>query len=91
MAKTEASTALSIELASAGIRVAFERLVRRAERAGISVVVDSDAVAIKLVPTSVEKSSGDLRGAALDTIRVHNACGSASAKVSGDACSYGVL
>lgn len=91
MGKAPAHAELKIELASAALAVDFERLIRRAERAGISVVVNADAMAILLVPTALERAGDDLRNAAMDTITCTNACGSTGAKVSGLACNNGLL
>ena len=72
---------LRIHLRSRTIAGKLRGLVEAAERAGLRVVVDSDAVAIKLMPQEDEASAADLRTAGIDTVRVHNACGSGAAAV----------
>ena len=89
MSISRPNEALRIELATFALAKKLERIVAGAARAGISVVVDADAVALRLIPTAVEKSGVDLRELG-DVVKVHNACGSTAAVVSGNACSYGV-
>jgi collagenase-like PrtC family protease len=73
-------------LRAAAIAEKLTRLVREAERAGIAVVVDADLMAIRLVPAEAE----DLHASTYDTVRVHNACGGGSARVSGFAVNDGL-
>jgi hypothetical protein len=65
----------------------LRRLVSDARKVGLSVVVDADAVAIRLIPTA-EAAGNDVRGLG-EVVDVDNACGSQGAKVSGDACCFG--
>ena len=76
--------------ATVSLQEQFKRLVAKAARAGIDVVVDADAVAIRLIPRDVSDRGDDLRQLG-DIVRVHNACGSSAAKVSGLACNDGNL
>lgn len=67
------------QLTSYALKVKFEKLVRAAVRAGLSVIVDSDAQAIKLIPTAVAGRAIDLRALdGFDTVTVHGACGGGS-------------
>jgi len=67
----------------------FERLVHRAYLAGLYVVVDSDAVAIRVM-TRLQGAGGDVDLRALgEKISVDNACGGSGPKSSGEACKYG--
>lgn len=68
----------------------FHKLMARAHREGLDVVVDSDAIAVRFIPSTVVKSGADLREEGI-TVRVDNACGSTTAKVSGRACNDGNL
>lgn len=65
------------ELAAYALKVKLERLVAQAKRAGVVVVADADAVAIRLVPEVEIREGVDLRELGV-TARVHNACGSSS-------------
>ena len=76
------------ELAAYAIKVQLEKLVARAKRAGVMVVADSDAVAIRLIPASAVREGVDLRELGV-TARVHNACGGGSSRVGGDPITHG--
>lgn len=78
------------ELVSHKLKTEFEALVKKAKRAGFAIVVDADAVAIRIVPERVAAESGDLRGVG-EMVRVHNGCGGGGPGSSGDACNYGNL
>jgi hypothetical protein len=67
----------------------LERLRVDAEEAGFALVVDSDAMAVRVM-TEAQARKGDLRTLGI-AVRLHNACGSAVAKVSGSAVNYGNL
>ena len=72
------------------IAVEFKRLIAKANKAGVAVVVDSDAQAIRLMSLEVAQGAGDLRNEG-QPIRVDNACGSPGGKVGGSSCNYGNL
>lgn len=56
----------------------FERLLRDAAKAGIRVCADSDACAIRLIPSEeYEKCVSDIRSAGI-ALRVPDACGSSA-------------
>lgn len=76
------------ELAAYAIRVQLEKLVARAKRAGVLIVADSDAVAIRLIPVSAVREGVDLQDLGV-TARVHNACGGGSSRVGGDPPPHG--
>lgn len=82
------SAAGSLDLTSAALAEQFRLLIKRAKRARLSVVVDSDSIAIRLIPTATVDAGKDLRGLG-DAIAVHGACGGGGANVSGDAVNYG--
>lgn len=70
------------------LRKQFEKLVAKAERVGIAVVVDADAMAIRLIPRDVVDRGDDLRKLG-DVVRVHGGCGGGGPQASGLACNYG--
>lgn len=67
----------------------FERLIHRAKLAGLEVVVDSDAMAIRVMTRlQATAPNADLRMLGV-AVKVHNACGGGGSKSSGLACNYG--
>lgn len=69
----------------------FERLVHRAHLAGLYVVADADAVAIRVM-TRLEADGGDTDLRTLGAkITADNACGGGGSTSSGLACNYGNL
>ena len=66
----------------------FQLLVKRAERLGFVVAVDSDAVAIRIIDKDAANGDADLRLLG-EKISVHNACGGSGPKSSGASCNYG--
>jgi hypothetical protein len=79
-----------IESVASALAKQFDKLIAKAFREGIAVVVDSDAIALRLIPRDVVDRGDDLRQLG-DIVRVHNACGSSPARVSGRACNDGNL
>lgn len=71
----------------AQIKAAFERLVTRANRNGIQVVADADAISIRLIATNDCTALPDLHVVG-ELVRVNGACGGAAYSVSGDTCNY---
>lgn len=67
----------------------MRRLITKANRAGLAVVVDGDGPSIRVM-TVEEANREDLRGLG-ERVSVDNGCGSHQAKVSGGACNYGNL
>lgn len=52
----------------------FEQLIARAAQAGLAVIADADAIAIRLISRIVVDRGGDLRQLG-KVVRVHGACG----------------
>jgi hypothetical protein len=71
---------VGIALTSYTLAQRFKKLVRAAERSGFAVIVDADAIAIKLVPKEIVDAGMDLRDLHVDSIRVHNGCGGGSSR-----------
>lgn len=76
------------ELAAYAMKVKLEKLVAQAKRAGVVIVVDADAVAIRLIPAIEIREGTDLRELGV-TARVHNACGGGSSAIGNHPATHG--
>ncbi len=77
----KAASTIGAELAAYAMKVKLEKMVKQAERNGVVVVVDVDAIAVRFIPASEMTEGADLRSLGV-TARVHNACGGSSAGAS---------
>lgn len=80
--RTSPATARTIRenLAASNISAKLEKLVQRAQAAGVLVVADSDSVALRIIPSSEVTEDADLHSLGI-LVKVHNACGGGTSSI----------
>lgn len=79
---------LTQSLVAYTVKTKMEKLIRKAERAGVLVVADADALAIRLIPSTEVKEDDDLRKLGI-VVKVHNACGGGVSSVGSHPATHG--
>ena len=81
---------MNSSMAAWSVKMKLEKLIKMAELSGVCVVVDADAVAIRLIPNTEAKEGDDLRRLGI-VVKVHNACGGGSGWIGGHPITHGAV